>query len=84
MHSPIHLNRRQWLTATGTALAGLALAPRLALRAAPAPSATTPDITGPVQLSLNENPFGPSARALAAMQRELPRVHRYPFNLTPE
>ncbi len=84
MPSTIQLNRRQWLTATGTALAGLALAPRLTLRAAPVPAAPAPQLTGPVQLSLNENPFGPSARALAAMQRELPRVHRYPFNLTPE
>jgi histidinol-phosphate aminotransferase len=36
-----------------------------------------------VQLALNENPFGPSPRALAAMQRALPRTHRYPFSLTP-
>jgi len=85
MHSTIRFNRRQWLRATGAAFAGLALAPRVSLRAEPAPAAAPlPETTGPVQLCWNENPFGPSLRALAAMQRELPRVHRYPFNLTPE
>ena len=85
MHSPTSLNRRQWLKATGAALAGLTLAPRIALRAEPAPNATpVPVPPGPVQLCWNENPFGPSPRAIEAMQREVPRVHRYPFNLTPE
>jgi histidinol-phosphate aminotransferase len=37
-----------------------------------------------MQLSLNENPFGPSPRALAAMARELPRTHRYPYAKAPE
>lgn len=85
MNSTLQLNRRQWLKASGAALAGLALAPRINLRAEPALAAgRQPELAGPVQLSLNENPFGPSPRALAAMQRELPRVHRYPFSLTPK
>ena len=88
MHSPTSLNRRQWLRATGAAFAGLALAPRISLRADPAPAAAPapagPGPTGPVQLCWNENPFGPSPRAIAAMAREVPRVHRYPFNLTPK
>jgi len=85
MHSTLRLDRRQWFKSSGAALAALALAPRLSLRAAPsAPSSDAPGSpAGPVQLSLNENPFGPSPLALAAMQRELPRVHRYPFSLTP-
>jgi histidinol-phosphate aminotransferase len=107
MHSTTRLNRRQWLKATGAAFAGLALAPRLPLRAEPAPAADrlsdqagpnsgtglptresaltgreTRATPSPVQLALNENPFGPSPRALAAMQRELPRTHRYPSSET--
>lgn len=89
------LNRRQWLQASGAAFAGLALASRISLRAEPAsaeptagrpvPAAARPaPAGGPVQLSFNENPLGPSPRALAAMQRELPRVHRYPFSLVPK
>lgn len=86
MHSPTSLNRRQWLKATGTAFAGLALAPRISLRAEPAAADALPQPApaGPVQLCWNENPFGPSPLALAAMAREVPRVHRYPFNLTPK
>ena len=83
MPSPTHFNRRQWLQATGAAFAGLALAPRSALRAEPAPARTpVSDPAAPVQLALNENPFGPSPRALAAMQRELPHTHRYPSRQT--
>ena len=80
------LDRRQWLQSSGAALAGLVLAPRLSRAAPPAPAEPAPagGVAGPVQLSLNENPFGPSPLALAAMERELPRVHRYPFNLTPK
>ncbi len=85
MHSTISLNRRQWLKATGAAFAGLALAPRISLRAEPAPASTPlPVPTGPVQLCWNENPFGPSPLAIDAMLREVPRVHRYPFNIAPE
>lgn len=88
MHSPTSLNRRQWLKATGAAFAGLALAPRISLRAeparAPAREGPSPSPGGPVQLCWNENPFGPSPRAIAAMAREVPRVHRYPFDLKPE
>jgi histidinol-phosphate aminotransferase len=89
MNSATSLNRRQWLKATGAAFAGLALAPRIALRAAPAPAEAgsrlpAPVPAGPVQLCWNENTFGPSPRAIEAMQREVPRVHRYPFNLAPE
>ena len=107
MQTSTRFNRRQWLKASGAAVASLALASRISLRAAPAPDrlpepagpnsgtglpTRESSLTGretratpsPVQLSLNENPFGPSPRAIAAMQQELPRVHRYPFNKTPE
>ncbi len=32
----------------------------------------------PIALNLNENPFGPSPRALAALNSAVPEVHRYP------
>ncbi len=78
------LNRRQWLQATGAAVAGLTLAPRL--RAAPAAPAVdylpvTPE--GLVQLSLNENTLGASPQAIAAMRAHLDLTCRYPYGLTP-
>jgi len=35
-------------------------------------------ITGSIKLASNENPFGPSPRALAAIQEALGSLHRYP------
>jgi histidinol-phosphate aminotransferase len=35
-------------------------------------------ITGSIKLASNENPLGPSPRAIAALRRELEGVHRYP------
>lgn len=35
-------------------------------------------ISGAIKLASNENPLGPSPRALAAMQQALPNLHRYP------
>jgi histidinol-phosphate aminotransferase len=79
------LNRRQWLKATGATLAGLALTSRLTATPAATPALPLATITpeGFVQLSLNENAFGPSPRAIAAMQAHLGQVGRYPFALTP-
>jgi histidinol-phosphate aminotransferase len=43
-------------------------------------------ITGSIKLASNENPLGPSPRALAALAEALPTLHRYPdgsaFHLT--
>lgn len=72
------LNRRQWLKAAGVTLAAAAVAPRLSrLAAAPLP-ATSPAAPGPVQLSWNENPFGPSPAVQAAMRAAVGRTCRYP------
>lgn len=35
-------------------------------------------ITGSIKLASNENPYGPSPRALAAIAAALPSLHRYP------
>ena len=74
------LNRRQWLKAAGATLAATALAPRLPLQAqTPAPASSAPPTTpGLVQLSWNENPFGPAPSAQQAMIAAVPRSCRYP------
>lgn len=67
-------------------MAGLALSSRLGLRAqtsAAAPHESASVVPLPVQLSLNENPHGPSPHAITAMQAEVARVHRYPYARTP-
>jgi histidinol-phosphate aminotransferase len=64
------MSRRDYLTASGLALSGLVL------------SATLGNMEGAMQplrakLSLNENPFGPSRLALAAVQNEFGSLFRY-------
>jgi histidinol-phosphate aminotransferase len=77
------LNRRQWLKSAGAVLAGAAVTTRLTTASSVIPPVRiTPP--GLVQLSLNENAFGPSPRALATMQAHLGEVGRYPFGLAPQ
>src|SRR5882672_4588094 len=64
------MSRRDYLTASGLALSGVVL------------SAALGDTEGAMQplrarLSLNENPFGPSRLALAAVQSEFGNLFRY-------
>lgn len=78
------LNRRQWLKAAGAAVAASTFAHRQPLSAqlsstgTPAPSVVPPQSLAPVVLSWNENPFGPSPSARAAMQAAIGRSCRYP------
>ncbi len=78
--STLLLNRRQWLKAAGATLAATALAPRLPLQAqTPAPlPPKSPGAPGLIQLSWNENPFGPAESAQRAMAAAVPRSCRYP------
>lgn len=72
-------NRRQWLKTTAAGLAGLALTRHLVVtsaRAQPAP-ARGADLA---RLNYNENPLGPSPRALQAMRDNLERTHYYPYS----
>jgi len=64
------LNRRDYLIASGLALSGLVL---------PAVPGNTEGTMHPLsaRLSFNENPFGPSRLALAAIQREFGDLCRY-------
>ncbi len=48
-----------------------------ALSPAPPPRRTASDVVS-VRLAANENPLGPSPRALAALQAALNNIHRYP------
>lgn len=61
-----HLSRRDWLL-SGTAMAGSLWQPTLA----------SPAKEGRIRLSLNENPFGPSPRALQAVKAHLEGLSRY-------
>jgi histidinol-phosphate aminotransferase len=65
------LTRRDWLVTGGIALDGLAL---------PARSSGEEIVAHPARarLSLNENPFGPSSFALAAIGKQLGEVCHYP------
>lgn len=78
--STLLLNRRQWLKAAGATLAASALAPRLPLQAqTPAPTPAGPPVApGLVQLSWNENPFGPAPSARLAMVAAIASSCRYP------
>jgi histidinol-phosphate aminotransferase len=64
------LSRRDLLSASALLLAG----PGLALRAAAKPGAAP----GPIVLCWNENPYGPSPAARAAVSEALPDACRYP------
>lgn len=79
----LSLNRRQWLKAAGATLATAVIAPRFSLQAqtpvaVPAPGPLAP-LSGPVQLSLNENPFGPALSAQEAMKALISRSYRYAY-----
>jgi len=83
MRSTLTLNRRHWFKATGAAVAGLALAPRLRSVPSATPSYLPVTPEGFVQLSLNENSLGASPHTIAAMRAHLDMTYRYPYGLTP-
>jgi histidinol-phosphate aminotransferase len=78
MPSPEPLSRRRFTQLLGLGLAstavGTAGAPRLALAKATAPVS----LSDVVRLSANENPYGPSPKAFAAMREAFGLAWRYP------
>src|ERR1700704_2189240 len=64
------MNRREWLAMNGMALSGLAVPARSG-------GAQGTVHSFPLRLSLNENPFGPSSFAVAAIRNQLGEVCRY-------
>lgn len=72
-------NRRKWLKLMGLGIAGMSVSP-LTLWAAPGikqQSSHTPDADNPIRLSSNENPYGPSPLARAAMTGSIADSNRY-------
>jgi histidinol-phosphate aminotransferase len=72
----IKFDRRNWMKAIGLATAGAAASRRLFAEPAQAPGSAAVD-DRLVQLSLNENPFGPAPSVIAALQREFANLCRY-------
>lgn len=48
------------------------------LKQSGSPAVSSDSAAAPIQLNLNENPFGPSPKAMAALRRAISEVHRYP------
>ncbi len=71
-------NRRNWLKQTGFALAGLTLLSD-SLYASPGYSLKRNSPGGPIRLSSNENPYGPSPMARKAMTDAVAGSNRYPW-----
>ncbi len=71
----LQFDRRQWLRALGLGLTAAVAPKRLPARSAG--PAVPIDAKPSVRLSLNENPFGPSASVVPALQRELANLCRY-------
>ena len=79
--SPLLLSRRHFARTVGAALGAWALAPRLVRGGAPAVQAAhrhTGLPPGAVRIDSNENPYGPSPKALEAMTRSQRVSARYP------
>jgi histidinol-phosphate aminotransferase len=72
----MQLDRRRWLQSLGLCIGSLKLS-----RVLSAQGSARPRVTGNAvhraRLSLNENPYGPSPLAVAAIQRELQNICRY-------
>ncbi len=71
-------NRRNWLKQTGFALAGLTLLSD-SLYASPGHDFKRIPAGGPIRLSSNENPYGPSPMACKAMAAAIAGSNRYPW-----
>src|ERR1700722_4341560 len=72
----IRFDRRRWLRSLCLAIGGVGVS-RLLHAEAQSPSAVPGSADHLVRLSLNENPYGPSPAAVAALQREFSNLCRY-------
>jgi histidinol-phosphate aminotransferase len=72
----IQIDRRRWLAQLSIAIGGVGVS-RLLPATASSPTAAADSGDALVRLALNENPYGPSAAAVAAIERELPNLCRY-------
>jgi histidinol-phosphate aminotransferase len=76
----ISISRRQFARLLGAGAAVAAVRPALSLAVTPATTPVTPPAAGAtvVRLSSNENPYGPSAKALKSMTDAFGVACRYP------
>lgn len=74
------ISRRRFAHLMGLSAAAAVVRPALSFAGEPvgSPAASIPPATGVVRLSSNENPYGPSARALTAMKDAFGVAWRYP------
>lgn len=78
MQNTIH--RRAWLRQSSLAIAGLTFAGKLSAKTNSQPNDFLPP--GPIRLSSNENPYGPSPMARKAMADAVTLSNRYPWEYT--
>jgi histidinol-phosphate aminotransferase len=72
----IQIDRRRWLAQLSLAIGGVGVS-RLLPAKVSSPTAVAGGGDRLVRLSLNENPYGPSASAVAAIEREFSNLCRY-------
>ncbi len=81
----LSMDRRQWLKSSALVAASLALPRDLAAAAPALPQSSHPrDLKGIVKLNSNENPFGISTKARAAIVEAADFTHYYPHPAYPE
>ena len=74
------IQRRAWLRQTSLAIAGFTFAGKLSANANGHTDFYMPP--GPIKLSANENPYGPSPMARKAMADAITLSNRYPWDYT--
>src|SRR3954468_8165449 len=72
----IGISRRRFAHLLGVGAAAAVVRPRISFAAEP--EASAPPASRVIRLSANENPYGPSARALEAMKGDFGDCCRYP------
>ncbi|MBJ2127163.1 histidinol-phosphate transaminase [Flavobacterium sp. IB48] len=78
-------NRRNWLKQIGLGAVGLGLCQFETFANTPPETYILPDVDqSPILLRSNENPYGPSPLARAAMQKSINNSNRYGWNLSDE
>src|SRR5258708_17603419 len=73
------LDRRQWLKTAGAALAGVALTSQVSKLRAQHEVDKSAARAEPIKINGNENPFGPSPAAIAAIMHTVDISCPYPF-----